>query len=81
VIGGSILSLADAFELERALIEVDSRRAHKETRYQALSYIVHRLHMMAFTMRGKTGARNPAGRHLYRPGPPPRTAPQTEKPS
>jgi uncharacterized DUF497 family protein len=34
------------------VIEVDTRRAYAETRYQAIGYLTGRLHLMVFTKRG-----------------------------
>jgi uncharacterized DUF497 family protein len=49
---GVDLVLAEQFELERAVIEVDARCAHAETRYQAIGYLTGRLHLIVFPMRG-----------------------------
>jgi uncharacterized DUF497 family protein len=50
---GVSLGLAADMDLSAALIEPDRRLAYQEDRYQAIGPIGGRLHLLAFTMRGK----------------------------
>jgi uncharacterized DUF497 family protein len=51
---GVALADALAMDFDTALVARDERRDYGETRYQALGFIGGRLHMLVFTMRGKT---------------------------
>lgn len=50
---GLSLALAEAFELETALVEIDDRNDYKEERFIALGLIGDRVHVMVFTVRGE----------------------------
>ncbi|VVD78771.1 BrnT family toxin [Pandoraea fibrosis] len=50
---GLSLALAEAFELDAALIEIDDRRDYNEERFVALGLIGDRVHVMVFTVRGE----------------------------
>lgn len=50
---GLSLALAEAFEFETALIEIDDRRDYAEERFVALGLIDTRVHVMVFTVRGE----------------------------
>lgn len=50
---GLSLALAEAFELETALVEIDGRNDYKEERFIALGLIGDRVHVMVFTVRGE----------------------------
>ena len=50
---GISLTVAVEMDLEAALIEPDQRFPYGEARFQAIAPIAGRLHLLAFTMRGK----------------------------
>lgn len=50
---GLSLALAEAFEFDTALIEIDDRRDYQEERFVALGLIGDRVHVMVFTVRGE----------------------------
>ncbi|QDH58611.1 BrnT family toxin [Pandoraea pnomenusa] len=50
---GLSLALAEAFELETALVEIDDRNDYNEERFIALGLIGDRVHVMVFTVRGE----------------------------
>ena len=50
---GVDMSLAEQFELESALVEIDDRD-YGETRYVAIGFLNGVLHVMIFTFRGTT---------------------------
>ncbi len=50
---GLSLALAEAFELDTALVEIDDRRAYNEERFVALGLIGDRVHVLVFTVRGE----------------------------
>lgn len=50
---GLSLALADEFEFDTALIEIDERRDYNEERFVALGLIAERVHVMVFTVRGE----------------------------
>ncbi|VVE46137.1 BrnT family toxin [Pandoraea terrigena] len=50
---GLSLALAEAFELDTALVEIDDRNDYKEERFIALGLIGDRVHVMVFTVRGE----------------------------
>lgn len=49
---GLSFELAAEFDFTTALVAVDSRRAYGETRYEAIGWIGHALHVLVFTIRG-----------------------------
>ncbi len=49
---GVSLAAAEQFEIERAAVVPDERRAYGEDRFRAYGLIGGRLHMLVFTMRG-----------------------------
>ena len=51
---GVEIALAESFEIETALIEIDDRHDYGEIRYIAIGYLAERLHVMVFTIRDQT---------------------------
>ena len=51
---GVDIALAESFEIETALIEIDDRHDYGEIRYIAIGYLTERLHVMVFTIRDQT---------------------------
>lgn len=50
---GIPLALAEAFELDTALVAIDDRRDYNEERFVAIGLIGERVHVMVFTVRGE----------------------------
>lgn len=48
---GMFFAVADDFEWESALIEVDARRSYGESRFTALGMIGDRVHVLVFSLR------------------------------
>ena len=51
---GVNIALAESFEIETALVEIDDRHDYGEIRYIAIGYLTKRLHVMVFTIRDQT---------------------------